>query len=205
MLVTKAPLPHALRIVCRYLNASVTQHNWRKVALGPFRKTILPRGVEPPDNSPVFGVFSATELEKFLDEYRLIVRRFIHVERYDSADAVKLCDAVTQRAGLELQHVTFNRRTGLLTPIWKTKEYSFSEMLYAYLVLAFQEVPPRHLHECECCGKFFLDSSRRKMTFCSPRCRNTVLVRRYRERHPKRYKDYQRRLMRARYAAGKTS
>jgi CGNR zinc finger protein len=203
MPVTKTTLPHALRIVCRYLNARVTPRNWRNVVLGPFRNTILPHGVEAPDNTPVFGVSSSAELEQILDEYRPFVRRVINVDRYDSPEAVKFCDAITRRAGLELQGLIFNRRTGLLTPIWKTKESSFSEMLYAYLVLALQEVPPRHLHECKSCGKFFLDASRRKMTFCSPRCRNTELVRRYRERHPKKYNKYQRQLMADRYAARK--
>jgi predicted RNA-binding Zn-ribbon protein involved in translation (DUF1610 family) len=196
-------LPHVLRVVRRYLNTRVTPRNWRRVVLGPFRNAILPRGVRPPQ-TPVFGVSSADELQKILDEYRPFVQRLIQLDRYDSAEAIALCKALAQRAKLQVKGLTFNRRTGLLTPSWDTATSSFTEMLYAYLVLAFQEVPPRHLHECESCGKFFLDPSRRRMTFCSPKCRNAELVRRYRERHPEKYRAYQRRLMRERYAAGKT-
>jgi hypothetical protein len=205
MQVTKDSLmlPRALRVVCRYANTRVAERNWRNVVLGPFLKDILPRGVKPPE-TPVFGVSSSTELEKILDEYRSFVRRIINLDRYESPEAVELCGALAQRAGLKVHGLIFNGRTGLLTPNWEVKENSFTEMLYAYLVLALQEVPPRHLHECDSCGKFFLDESRRKMTFCSPRCRNRELVRRYRERHPEKYRADQRRIMRDRYAARKT-
>ncbi len=171
--------------------------------LGPFRTTILPRGVQPPE-TPIFGVSSADELQKILEEYRPFVRRLIQLARYDSLEAIALCKALAERAKLQVTGLTFNRRTGLLTPSWQTQQNSFTEMLYAHLVLAFEEVSPRHLHECESCGKFFLDASRRRMSFCSRKCRNAELVRRYRERHPDKYRAYQRRLMRERYAAGKT-
>ncbi len=170
--------------------------------LGPFRNIILPRGA-PPETS-VFGVSSGDELQKILDEYRPFVRRLIQLESYDSAEATALCKTLARRARLQMTGLTFNRRTGLLAPRWDTATSSFTEMLYAYLVLAFQEVPPSHLHECASCGKFFLEASRRRMTFCSATCRNAELVRRYRERHPERYRAYQRRIMRERYAARKT-
>ncbi len=196
-------LPHPLRVVWQYANTRVTPRNWRRVALGPFRTTILPRGMQLP-GTPVFGVSSANELQKILDEFRPFVRQLIRLDSYESAEAIALCKTLAQRAKLQVAGLTFNRRTGLLTPRWDTATSSFTEMLYAYLVLAFQEVPPRHLHECDSCGKFFLHASRRRMIFCSPKCRNTELVRRYRERHREKYRAYQRRLMRERYAARKT-
>jgi hypothetical protein len=52
--------------------------------------------------------------------------------------------------------------------------------------------------QCDLCQRFFADPSTRHVKYCSPTCRNQVAVLHYRERHPDRYRTYQRDLMRAR-------
>lgn len=186
-------LPYEFKVVNHYANARPTDRTWRKVVFGLFHKHILPAGVEPPDG-PVFGVSSCEELDAILSEFRDMLHRLIHI-RTDS-EAAELGEMLGAKAGLELQGVLVDRRTGLLTPIWKTRQETFREMLHAYLTLALQKVSYHHIRCCENCEKFFLDSSRRRQKFCSARCRNRVLVQRYRERHPERYRAYQRELMR---------
>lgn len=191
-------LPYPLRIVKHYANARATDRNWHKIVLGLFRKHILPPGVEPPDG-PVFGVTSREHLESILSGFRETLCRLIDLKGLTRSEAADFCEEIAGKARLALQSVTIDSRSGLLTPVWRTGDDSFTEMLYAFLLMALQEVPYRHLHRCDYCEKFFLDGSRRYLKFCSARCRNGELVRRYRARHPEEYRTYQRDLMRRLY------
>src|SRR5216684_2087154 len=101
-------LPHELQVVCHYANTTrVTPRNWRHVVLGPFRKNILPRGMDPPE-TPVFGVSSDTQLNQILDEYRALIRRIVKLESDDSPEAVEVSEMLEQRAGLQRQGLFFN-------------------------------------------------------------------------------------------------
>ena len=195
-------VPYPVRVVKHYVNATVTERNWRRVVLGPLRRTILSPGTNVPDG-PVFGIASAAQLESELAEFRTVVRALVCVDTDE--EAARLGADIARRANLELDTVTLDRRSGRLEPVWKTKTDSFTEMLFGFLILALQEMPYRHLHCCEGCEQFFVDASQRATKFCSTRCRNRTLVGRYRARDPERYRRYQRELMRRRSTGARTA
>jgi hypothetical protein len=145
------------------------------------------------DASRPFGVASREQLVEVLAQFRDVLSQLVTVrDRDDVRDVLK---TIVTEASLEVDGLSLNPSNGLVVVRHKTQSHSFKEMLYAYLVLAIQEIPFACFRRCAGCSKFFFDGSKRRRQYCSPRCRNRVLVRRYRERNPDRYREYQRGLM----------
>lgn len=164
--------------------------------LGPFRKSFL--GDDPVPELPVFGVGSLSQLEEILQEYRATVRALI-APKVTRREVSEQFATIALKTKLVFKTLCLNEED-LATPLWETANSSFTELLYFLLVRALQRVPYKHLRECVECSKFFYAPSRRRSLYCSKRCRDSVMVRRYRLRHPERYREYQRALMRRRNA-----
>jgi len=172
------------------------------VVLGVAAKEYAPKGADLPDGS-VYGVSSLEELDRLLTEFRALLSRWAHIREAGEVKRHLLIKETTSRAGLRLKGHVLSKATGLLTPVWDTENESFEEMIYSFLVLALQEVPPTVLHQCDECGKFFYDPSRREVKYCTTRCTNRAMARRHRERDPEAHRRYQRELMRRRRKEGK--
>ncbi len=192
-------VPRPLKIALYYGNARSTDRNWRSMVWHPLRNSFLGKE-EPPRDGPLFGVQSRAHLEAVLLEYRSTLARLIHQKRAPHPDVAELLTLVKEKAALQLRRLSIHN--GLVVPEWDTATASFSELLYASLIMALQKVRFENIRMCADadCGRFFLEPSRRRTRYCSKRCRDRVMVRRYRERNPERYREYQRILMRRRYA-----
>jgi len=194
--------PAALKEVLRYGNARPTQKDWKRVVLGVAAKEYAPKGADLPNGS-VYGVSSLEELDNILTEFRALLSRWAHIGEAGEVERHLLIEETTARAGLLLKGHVLSKRTGLLIPVWATEHDGFAEMLHSIVVLAFAEISPTTFHQCDECGRFFYDPSRREVKYCTRRCVNRAMARRHRERDPEAHRRYQRELMRRRREEGK--
>jgi hypothetical protein len=170
--------------------------------LGRDAQRYAPKGTELPQG-PVYGVGSLQELERSLTEFRALLSRWVNVRHASAPELHELTRTTTARARLLPKGHVLSEKTGLLTPVWETETQSFEEMIHSFLVLALEQVPPTALHQCDECGSFFYDPSRRDVRYCTTRCSNRAMARRHRERDPEAHRHYQRELMRRRREEGK--
>lgn len=197
-------LPDALKTVLRYANARPTEKTWRRVVLGPAANLFLTRGAEPPDLPP-YGVESLEALQRTLDQFRHFLLRWIELRRARSLEGKDLRETLKARSKLRLADIGVDPKTKRIFPVYATEAGTFDEMLYSELRLALEQVSPAAIHRCQGCGTFFYDPSKRKLKYCSKRCRNAVMVKRYRTRNPEKHREYQRELMRQRRTQEKGS
>lgn len=175
----KRSLP--LRHVLHYVNAHPTEQTWKNVVLGLRRREVLGTG-EWPRDQPVYGVQSFAECVEILHRFRAFVISFTALKSPTSIEAIQLAGTLAERANRVPDRLGFHPRTLRLVQRWKTEKATFEEALYAWLVLALQDVPYPWIHRCRNCETFFASESKREIKYCSPRCRNQALVRRHRQR-----------------------
>jgi hypothetical protein len=172
----RATVPHPVRVVLHYANATPTERGWRRAAVGPFR-----RFIEVPKEAPVFGLSTRAELVEHLGEFRGILARWLKLRRTDRVEEAALLGMLKERGRLRIER-WLRKSDGRLTASYATDSNSLSEMLYSYLALALSEVPASRLRQCVACPRFFLCASRKRALYCSGRCRIRTMMRRYRKR-----------------------
>jgi hypothetical protein len=180
--VPRRALSLPLRVVSHYANVRPTPETWRRDVLGPFRHLILGNATIP-DKLPVFGVQSFEQLEQTLGEFREVLDRVSKLKPSHMDAARDLTELISKRSGLRLKRHIIDRPTQRLSPQWDTETQSFCEMLYAYVVLAFSQVPVQRLRRCVACGIFFFAMSPQRPKYCTGRCQIRTAMKTYRSRH----------------------
>jgi hypothetical protein len=95
---------------------------------------------------------------------------------------------------------------------WVGKGYKFSykvkilpvaesqkDYLWLKIIMLLDGLPQHAIRVCPGCKKFFFNPTNREKRFCGEKCMRRISTVEYREKHNKKYKDYQNVLMKDRY------
>jgi hypothetical protein len=135
-----------------------------------------------PEDRPVFGVESFSQLEAFLSEFRGVLGELCAALPEHNLRLHGLLKAIHDRSHLQVTRQLYDRRSRRLKPAWGTTNSSFTEMLYSHLILSFYQVPIDSLRRCVACGRFFFTPSGQRAKYCTGRCQIRTAMRTYRAR-----------------------